>query len=96
MHLLKIVEQKERAGGNDPSKVFKFSLEHRYQCLECLQVRYSLENDVSSFQLLVPINQNEINDNDEFTFEKCLNHNLKGSEIRRIRCSNCKTMTSFT
>ncbi|KAJ3123379.1 hypothetical protein HK100_011626 [Physocladia obscura] len=94
-HILKLVEQKERAGGSDPSKVFKFSMEQRLQCTECGCVRYVKEPATEALQVPVPANEGDGEDV-VVGFDRCLGR-LFGVEIRDgFNCPKCLKKTNLT
>ncbi|KAJ3063342.1 hypothetical protein HDU98_000834 [Podochytrium sp. JEL0797] len=93
-HVLKMVEMKERAGGRDPSKVFKFSMEQRLQCVECGGVGYVKEPEAEMLQVSVPGVEG---DGKEVVvgFGECLGR-VFGEEKREFKCPKCVKMTGLT
>ncbi|KAJ3016522.1 hypothetical protein HKX48_003997 [Thoreauomyces humboldtii] len=101
-HLTSLVEQKERAGGRDPSTIFKFDVEQRLQCLECEKVRYRTEKN-TSLTLRVPAkrtNPGELKEGEKpeyapITFEDCL-ATFCNDDIREHKCPHDKRDVSAT
>ncbi|KAI9343245.1 hypothetical protein BDR26DRAFT_858775 [Obelidium mucronatum] len=93
-HILKLIEQKERAGGRDPSKVFKFSMEQRLQCTGCGCVKYVKEPVTESLQVPVPAKEGDDKDV-TVGFDACLGQ-LFGEEVREFQCPKCATKTALT
>ncbi|KAH6581014.1 hypothetical protein BASA61_009275 [Batrachochytrium salamandrivorans] len=95
-YLLTTTEQKEHASGNDPSKVFRFNLEQRIQCLECEQVRYKTD---SSSSLILPVPAqvcDEIDGKKQYEpvlLDSCLQQYFS-ADIRQYECPHDKTKTS--
>ncbi|KAJ3327066.1 hypothetical protein HDU76_012384 [Blyttiomyces sp. JEL0837] len=91
-HMLKIMEQKEKSNGQDPSAPFKFSLEQRLQCVECGHVKYVVESGSTSLQL--PIGQDEANTTsaNDIEYEQCLVKHFS-DEYRVFDCPVCKKKT---
>nr|KAJ3422202.1 hypothetical protein HK105_000744 [Polyrhizophydium stewartii] len=95
-HLLSIIEQKERAGGNDPSSAFRFKIEQRLQCLECEGVRY--KSDANSV-LILPVKatvMGEIDGKKQYapvSFHACLEQHFE-ADIRQYQCPHDKQQTS--
>ena len=51
--MIKTIQQKERSfSGNDPTKLFEFSLQQKLQCNECKRVKYS---NVKQTEVSVPM-----------------------------------------
>ncbi|KAJ3212556.1 hypothetical protein HDU82_000495 [Entophlyctis luteolus] len=92
-HILTLIEQKERAGGKDPSKTFKFSMEQRLQCIECRSVRYVKEPATEALQVPVPATENDGADV-TIGFDNCLGK-LFGDELRDFNCPKCGKKTSL-
>ncbi|TPX36157.1 hypothetical protein SmJEL517_g01651 [Synchytrium microbalum] len=101
-HLIRVVEQKERVSGQDPTPVFKFKLEQRLVCTDCGKVRYK-KDDATELALRVPAKKTpvaatkadnvEMTDNkvEEFmpsTFEDCLALTLS-DEAMEYQCPSC-------
>ncbi|KAJ3229576.1 hypothetical protein HDU81_005241 [Chytriomyces hyalinus] len=93
-HILKLIEQKERAGGQDPSRVFKFGMEQRLQCVECGCVRYVKEPATEALQLPVPAKESD-GEETVVPFDACLGQ-LFGEETREFACPQCKKTTKLT
>ncbi|TPX64195.1 hypothetical protein SpCBS45565_g06069 [Spizellomyces sp. 'palustris'] len=103
-HLISVVEQKERAGGVDPSSIFQFTVEHRLQCLECQRVRYRTEKN-SSLTLRVPAKKVEDGESTEadkpqympVSFDECL-ATVFNDDVRDYKCphDNGDTTATFT
>ncbi|KAJ3293305.1 hypothetical protein HK104_004606 [Borealophlyctis nickersoniae] len=100
-HLVSIIEQKERAGGNDPTGIFKYSLEQRLQCFECERVRYRTESS-SSLTLRVPAKKDSTKVADgqkpEYLpvgFDECL-ETVLGDEMREFQCPHDQSKTTAT
>ncbi|TPX62342.1 hypothetical protein PhCBS80983_g00547 [Powellomyces hirtus] len=89
-HLITMIEQKERAGGADPSEIFKFDVEQRLQCLECNRVRYRTEKN-TSLTLRVPANPIDGQSDGEkpayhpVAFNDCLG-TVFNDDIREYKC----------
>ncbi|KAJ3095844.1 6-phosphofructokinase, alpha subunit [Phlyctochytrium planicorne] len=99
-HLLKTIEQKERATGSDPTDVFKFATEQRLQCTECKNVRYKKDSGVTLIQLPVPAKKDTAAEAAEdtylpVTYEECL-ETFTSPEARTFTCSTCKKQTVLT
>ncbi|KAJ3284164.1 hypothetical protein HDU79_008435 [Rhizoclosmatium sp. JEL0117] len=93
-HIVKLVAQKERAGGRDPSKVFQFSMEQRLQCVECGCVKY-VKEPVSE-QVQVPVPGKEGDGVDVVVgFDACLGK-LFGEDVREFGCPKCAKKTAVT
>ncbi|KAJ3412209.1 hypothetical protein HDV05_001119 [Chytridiales sp. JEL 0842] len=95
-HFVKLIEQKERAGGSDPTKTFKFNTEQRIQCLECQNVRYVEEK--GSILLNLPVSA-ELNTDGETYAPTTLNQSLEmyfADEPRSFSCPTCKKITNLT
>ncbi|KAJ3005839.1 UNVERIFIED_CONTAM: hypothetical protein HDU68_004382 [Siphonaria sp. JEL0065] len=93
-HVLKLVEQKERAGGKDPSKVFKFGMEQKLRCVECGCVKYVKEPATESLQLPVPAKEGDDKDV-TVSFDACLGQ-LFGDDVREFNCPKCQKKTALT
>ncbi|KAI8841754.1 hypothetical protein BC829DRAFT_402114 [Chytridium lagenaria] len=99
-HLIKIVEQKERAVGTDPTDVFKFSTEQRLQCTSCFKCAVQEGYRVTLIQLPVPAKKDSSVDADEnaylpVTYEECL-ETFAAVETRNFTCPTCKKGTELT
>ncbi|RUS19947.1 hypothetical protein BC937DRAFT_86662 [Endogone sp. FLAS-F59071] len=106
-HFIKIVEQKERASGEDPTRVFQFQLEQRLQCTSCRKVRYQkqVSKDV---QVMVPARiktrtEGEANESgegkkeveyEEVSFEECLDTFIAEELMDDYLCPNCLEKTT--
>ncbi|KAI8615238.1 hypothetical protein BC830DRAFT_1187292 [Chytriomyces sp. MP71] len=93
-HILKLVEQRERASGRDPGKVFKFAMEQRLQCVQCNCVRYVREPATEAVQVPVPAVETD-DETVHVGFDKCLGR-LFGEERRDFMCPKCKKTTELT
>ncbi|KAJ3196803.1 hypothetical protein HK101_007634 [Irineochytrium annulatum] len=91
-HILKLIEQKERAGGRDPTKIFKFRTESRLQCTECMGVRY--KSDASEdLRLRIPAVKVDEDVYDPVSLRQCLDL-FAAPDSRQFNCSNCKRQTT--
>jgi ubiquitin carboxyl-terminal hydrolase 5/13 len=96
-HLVKVIEQKERANGSDPTNILKFTTEQRIECEECHHVRYIEEKDSILLNLPVPAKLDESQDTEAYlpvTFDECL-ASYFGKEKRTFSCSVCKKTTNL-
>ncbi|TPX51477.1 hypothetical protein SeMB42_g00703 [Synchytrium endobioticum] len=99
-HLIRTVEQKERASGQDPTSIFKCKLEQRLQCTECGKVRYK-KDSAADIALRVPAKKASKSESahstdgkkgEEFlpvTFEECLAMTLN-DEVMEYQCPSCR------
>lgn len=97
-HLLKKIEQFERASGeSSTTDVFKFGLEHRIQCTECHGVKYRSEQS-ESLSLPVPAKEVEAMDTDgqeqtkryeSVSLEHSLNLLLASETDLEYKCPKC-------
>ncbi|CAG8814205.1 26649_t:CDS:2, partial [Racocetra persica] len=96
-HLIMTIERKEHNNpGNDPTKIFKFTIQTRLQCVECKRVRYK-DSTESSISISVPANKIEANENNEaeyepVNFEQCLQLFAADSAIEYM-CPACNKKT---
>lgn len=98
-HVLKVVEQKERAFGQNPATSFDFKMESRLCCLQCEGVRYG-SNSESLLQL--PVNATKLGVTDDgkdvyapASFVECMKAFLQ-DDIREFNCPTCKEITPST
>ncbi|KAI8921585.1 hypothetical protein BC831DRAFT_476413 [Entophlyctis helioformis] len=95
-HLMQMVEQKERAGGNDPSKAFAYTMEQRLQCLECEKVKYT---SVASGGINLHVPATVLGEKDgkkvyqPVALDSCLETHF-GQDIRTFACPHDKQPTS--
>ena len=97
--MLSMVEQKERATGEDPTSIFKFALQHRLQCLECERVGYRSENN-SALTLPLPAKVTGVDENGKkqyapINFEEALAP-FMGDDIREFQCPHDQRKTQAT
>lgn len=107
-HFIKIVEQKERASGEDPTRAFQFLLEQRLQCTRCRKVRYQ-KQVCKDIQVMVPARikprpegeaVNESGEGkkeveyEEVSFEECLDLFIAEEAMDDYSCPNCLERTT--
>ncbi|CAG8761381.1 20907_t:CDS:10 [Gigaspora margarita] len=96
-YLVTTIERKEHSNPtNDPTNIFKFTIQRRLQCVECNRVRYK-DSTESSISISVPANKIETNENNEtkyepVTFEKCLQLFAADSAVE-YTCPACNKKT---
>jgi ubiquitin carboxyl-terminal hydrolase 5/13 len=107
-HLLKQVQQNERATGSDPTKSFQYDLQQRLQCMECKRVRYSTVKQ-TELSLPIPIQaavpplvrvEGEKADErakreaqSKVSFSACVD-SFTADEMIEFRCPNCQKTTA--
>lgn len=93
-HIIKTVQQSERASKRDPSTVFQFDLERRLECERCHHVRYSSEPGAISMTLPVPAVKGADGIYKSTSFDACL-QSLFQEDSRSFNCPVCKTGTTL-
>ncbi|CAB4397730.1 unnamed protein product [Rhizophagus irregularis] len=97
-HLMTTIERKElNSSESDPTKIFKFTIQQRLQCLDCKRVRYSNNNESN---ISIPVPARKIKSAEEgseesyepVTFETCLESFTADSMIEYL-CPFCNKKT---
>jgi len=102
-YVLKTIQQKERAGGKDPTKTLEFDLLQRLECSNCHHVRYSELKKQTEISLSLPFTINPIEGEKpvdrakreaaiSIPFDKCLDTFL-ADEVNTFTCPDCKQST---
>lgn len=93
-YFLQVIELNEKKYGNDPTKVFKFSMYERLQCKKCNKVHYAKNMDN-----IITMNiksEKEDEDSDKYkpvSLDSCFENYTQDEEIE-FNCSNCNTKTT--
>ncbi|KAJ1913370.1 ubiquitin C-terminal hydrolase Ubp14 [Tieghemiomyces parasiticus] len=94
-HLVKVTEQKERAvdgGRYDPTRMYRFTLEERLQCLTCHRIRYTRQPAQS---LTVPIPATAPAEGEPpVTLAACLDRVAAPETIEQYHCPQCEVPTT--
>ncbi|CAG8433718.1 11276_t:CDS:10 [Ambispora gerdemannii] len=98
-HLITMIERNDHTNtSNDPTRIFKFSVQERLQCLECKRVRYSQLTE-SHIGIPVPARKitnaesNEENLYEPVTLEQCLQSFGADDMIEHYSCPCCNKAT---
>eukprot|EP00696_Hemimastix_kukwesjijk_P000558 gnl/Hemi2/1075_TR387_c0_g1_i1.p1 gnl/Hemi2/1075_TR387_c0_g1~~gnl/Hemi2/1075_TR387_c0_g1_i1.p1 ORF type:complete len:770 (+),score=246.94 gnl/Hemi2/1075_TR387_c0_g1_i1:47-2356(+) len=94
-HLLKIVERQEKPYGRDPGEAYKFTLQQRLQCLQCLGVRYQ---QVKQSELFLNILRPPTTEGEApvVRLEDCLAQFMAPVVVDDFRCPACNAGTQAT
>ncbi|KAJ1554590.1 hypothetical protein HK096_002847, partial [Nowakowskiella sp. JEL0078] len=101
-HLIRTAEIKERANGEDPTTIFKHTLEDRLQCTRCHRVRYgvaaalfdTLQVPVRSLPLEVVAAGEKVEVKYEpVTLLECIRQTWSEQDLE-YTCAECKTKTN--
>ena len=113
LHLLKLITRSQQAARgqyktvSDPVDSFRFLMEQRLQCLNCMKVRYR-QDEMENISVAVPIkrlpqsdtamtNGEKEDKKEEFepvTLKQCLD-DFTAPEVVELKCSSCEA-TGFT
>jgi ubiquitin carboxyl-terminal hydrolase 5/13 len=109
LHLFKLITRSQHTAClQDPTKSFRFAMEHRLQCLSCKKVRYSIDEQ-DNLSIPVPIeklprkeiapggedNKEAVDEYREVTLKECLD-SFTAQEIVELSCPSCGSKDGFS